>query len=540
MKPVVTSALFACLTLAGAAHTVRAAKPPDPVNVSARMSCEGLQAAELAGIPDAPTTVTEVHAVGPTSAVPTYCEVAGYVAPSVGFKVKLPAQWNGKFVHIGCGNYCGDTTPFEPSCDEPLRRGYACLVSDMGHRGSGADVLWSYHNLQAKVDWGYRATHVATLAGKAIIERYYAGNLKKSYFMGCSTGGRQALQEAQKFPYDFDGIVAGAPPTNLAMTYMSLIWGVRAARDSAGKPLLGEAELSLLSRAAVEKCDLDDGVKDGIIGDPMHCRFDPGALACKPGKKDGCLTQAQIDAARKIYAGPSTTSGLKLSFGGPMPGSEYWKPPTGFQSDWTLVYTGIDGEQPLIHDAITNGMRYLLLSPEPGPSWKLSDFDFDRDYMRFGSAQALDDATNPDLRQFKAAGGKLIAFQGLNDSLVIPRLAIEYYETAERAMGGRAPTQEFFRLFLLPGVNHCSGGAGADAADFLGSLEAWAERGQAPDEILTGHVADGSLSAYPYRQFPTNASDLTFTRPVYPYPIRARYKGSGDPSDAANFVAVHR
>jgi hypothetical protein len=197
----------------------------------------------------------------------------------------------------------------------PLRKGYACIVSDMGHKG---------YNLQAKVDWGFRATHVAALAGKAIAEHYYQDAPKKSYFMGCSTGGRQALQEAQRFPWDFDGIIAGAPPVNLSTLYVTSAWGILATHDSNGKPLLGKADLKLVSDAAVAKCDLDDGVKDGIISDPRHCGFDPAELTCKAKQTGGCLTPAQVEAVKKVYAGPMTSGGVKLSPGGANAGLRVW------------------------------------------------------------------------------------------------------------------------------------------------------------------------------------------------------------------------
>jgi feruloyl esterase len=486
-----------------------------------------------------------------SSDLPARCEVTGYVASSVGIKLDLPVAWNGKFMEVGCGGHCGvlDGNSLPWSCDTALRRGYACVVSDMGHRSAGgADGLWAYGNLQAKLDWGIRAGHVAAVAGKALAEWYYAQKPSKAYFMGCSTGGRQALQEVQHFPWDFDGVLAGAPPVNLSTIYMTFVWGIRATHDAAGKALLDAEDLKRLTAAAVAQCDLDDGVKDGIIGDPLHCAFDPSVLACKSGHTQSCLTATQIKAVKEVYAGPMTSRGAKLSLGGPLPGSEYLQL-AGLPHDWRAAYTGVDGHPAAYEALATDGFRYLFLLPEPGPTWKLSDFDFDRDYQRLGLMQSLYDSSNPDLRKFKAAGGKLIVFQGLSDISVLPRSTIDYYEAVERVMGSQAATQDFARLFLLPGVGHCSGGDGAFDADYLSALEAWVETDRAPDKLLTSHIRLGDLRIESSADFPKlirrldyplDPSTIEFSRPVYPYPLRAKYRGQGDPRDAASFVAADR
>jgi hypothetical protein len=522
--------------VASLANTVLAGDTTRPIlhvtsNFDWAAQCKALEGSDFSGIADAPTQVVGAKLVEAKEGLPAYCEVSGYVTPAIGVKLGLPVSWTGKFIEAGCGGHCGrlDEKSFATwGCDIALRKGDVCIVSDMGHTGTGSDGLWGYHNLQAKLDWGYRAAHVAALAGKAITERFYAHAPKRSYFMGCSTGGREALQEAQHFPWDFDGIIAGAPPIDLSVIYMTLAWGIRATHDSIGEPLLGENELKLLTAAAVAKCKAGDKVQDGVIGDPLQCHFDPSELACKAGQARECLTSEQIAAAKKVYSGPMTSRDIKLSPGGPLPGSE---------GNWGTTYVGTNDKP--VGSLATEGLRYLFFFPELGPAWRLNDFDFDRDYKRLGTMEFLYDSSNPDLHKFKAAGGKLIAYQGTNDPAVVPQSMIDYYETVERTMGGRKTTQEFFRLFVLPGVNHCSGGVGADAADFLGTLEAWVEQGQAPDRVLSGHLKEKSPPfAYPYREFPADASKLSFTRPVYPYPLRAKYSGKGDPNDAVNFGPV--
>jgi len=506
--------------------------------------CKMLESSDFAGLVDAPTRVLSATSVKAGGNLPAYCEVTGYVVPNVGIKLGLPTHWNGKLMEMGCGGHCGmldlvDAKYVSASCDVALRKGYACIVSNMGHDGMMGDALWGRNNLQAKVDWGFRATHVTAVAGKAIAERYYAQRPNRAYFMGCSTGGRQALQEAQRFPRDFNGIVAGAPPVNLSTVYMTFAWGIRATHDRSGKPLLGNDELKLLTAAAAAKCDLDDGVKDGVIADPSHCAFDPAELACKSDQARGCLTSEQIEAVKRVYAGPSTSGGTRLSLGGPLPGSEY--------PGWSVAYVGDHGKPAGYEVLATDGLRYLFFFPELDLAWKLSDFDFDRDSERLGVMEALYDSSNPDLRQFKSAGGKMMIYQGMADISVLPRATMDYYETVERTIGGRRETQSFLRLFLLPGVGHCLGGDGASAVDYLSSLEAWVEEGRAPEKLLSSHVKtddlnlsdlDGFHKLVRRVEFPLNPAMIDFSRPVYPYPTMARYTGHGDPRNASNFGPV--
>jgi feruloyl esterase len=368
---------------------------------------------------------------------------------------------------------------------------------------------------------------VTALAGKAIIERYYHAPPKKSYFIGASTGGRQALQEAQRFPWDFDGIIAIAAPTDLSILYTTFAWGWRVTHAEDGTPLLSDAELKLLTDSAVAKCDFDDGVKDGIIGDPVHCAFDPSALLCKASQTSGCLTSVQVDAVRKVYAGPMTSRGTKLSFGGPVIGSE---------QGW-----GTQFDPEIITKYMTGAFRYLFFLPAAGPGWKLGDFDFDRDYRRLGIMESLYDSNNPNLRAFKAADGKLMILQGLNDTVVLPESTVDYYEMVERTMGGRTETQSFARLFLVPGADHFLGGTGAGVLDSLGALEAWVERDQAPDRLIAAHLKDNqSIFPLDFSDFSLDTRHIQFTRPVFPYPLRAKYRGRGDPSEAASFVPIGR
>ena len=500
--------------------------------------CKSLESADFVRILDAPTQITSVVSIKPAADIPSYCLVKGSVLPNVGIEIGLPSPWNGKFIELGCGGHCGvlpNDDQFRAWCGPALRRRYACVVSDMGHQGTAEGALWGYNNLLAKVDWGYRSTHVVALAGKALTEYYYRRPPTKSYFVGGSTGGRQGLQEAQRFPLDFDGIVAVAPPVDLSTIYMTFAWGIRALHDRDGRPLLGREELQLLTDAAAAKCDMDDGVKDGVISDPLHCAFDPAELKCRARQTSGCLTSIQLEAVKNVYSGPMNSKGEKLSLGGPVVGSELGQWDKNPCCGWGYSYLGFGGSHSSYESMAADAFRYLLFWPDPGPAWKLSDFDFDRDSQRMGMMQTIYDSGNPDLRKFRTKGGKLLVFQGLNDNSVPPRKTIDYYETVERTMGGTRATQSFFRLFVLPGVGHGPGGPGADTIDYLSAIEDWVEGSKPPDRLIAARLKDSVQPRFFLTSFPLDPDQVQFTRPVYPFPIRAKYKGRGDPNDATNF-----
>jgi feruloyl esterase len=487
---------------------------------AAAARCKALGAADFSRIQDAPAQISESLLVAANGKDPAYCRVQGYVWPQVEFELRLPiSNWNGKFLEVGSGGW-GGTISFLFLCDGPLLRGYACIASDMGHKSTGNQALWAFNNLQAQVDFGYRATHVAALAGKAIAGGFYAKAPSESLMLGCSTGGYQGMVEAQRFPWDFNGIVSMAPDVeDEADLAMRIVWHMRNFLDKDGEPVLNSSELQLLHDAALAKCDMTDGVKDGIVGDPVGCRFDPSVLTCKAGQNTGCLSLQQVEAVKRIYSGPMTSKGQRISTRGVFPGSE-------------LGWNHYDG------DWATQLFKYALFTPSPGPDWKITDFDFDRDYQRLGIGVPYTDS-NPDLRKFKAAGGKLIVSQGGNDTAEIPGAIFDYYEAVERTMGGRAATEDFFRLFVVPGMLHCTSGEGAFAIDYLTYLERWVEHGQAPDVMMSAHVQGVNWGEAFRLKFPLDpATPISFTRPVYPYPRRAKYKGSGDPNDAASFQPV--
>jgi hypothetical protein len=495
--------------------------------------CEALNTVDFTTVQDAPTQIIETKIVPASGKDPAYCRIQGYVVPQVGFELRLPlSAWNGMFLEVGDGGWGG--TMFLFLCDGPLRKGYACIASDMGHKAAPSQALWALNNPQAQIDFGYRAAHVTALIGKAIVAAFYSKSASKSMMLGCSTGGYQSMVEAQRFPWDFDGIIAVAPDIeDEADLAMRKLWQRRNFADEEGHPFLDRQALELLHTAALAKCDMTDGVKDGIVGDPVGCRFDPSELVCKRTQTTGCLTARQAQAARNIYEGAMTSKGVRISTRGVFPGSEL---------EWSTAG----------NDFVTELFKYAMFPPATRIDWKITDFDFDEDYKRLGLGVPYTDS-NPDLRKFKAAGGKLIVAQGGNDTREIPGAIFDYYETVEKTMGGRGPTQEFFRLFLVPAMNHCTAGAGPFAVDYLSYLESWVEQGRAPDKIIGAHVDSAYLLAQSEANDKADDADriwgaafkltfpldpgipVTFTRPLYPYPLIAKYTGTGDPNDAANF-----
>jgi feruloyl esterase len=391
-------------------------------------------------------------------------------------------------------------------------------------------MKWAYNNPQAAIEYAVRASHVTAIAGKAIVSRYYGQDPRKSYFMGCSAGGIQAMWEAQKFPWDFNGIVAGGPALRLSGIWVNWLWANRALMGKDGKPLLSKADFEVLHRAAVAKCDMSDGVKDGVIGDPQACRFDPSELRCASTKSSNCLTTPQVEAVKRIYEGPVNSKGEVITRPIALRGSEL---------SWSDMFGGSSDAPTPGFNYLRDWLYYTIFPIKLGPEWKPENFDFDRDYKRLGAMDALE-PNNPDLRTFKSSGGKLLAYTGWNDAIEGALNTADYYETAERVTGGRAATQDFFRLFVIPGMNHCSGGDGPFAVDYLSYLEAWVENGKAPDQVIGSHVRldelmdkamHGDQDAWHTLErrleFPLDPANVEFSRPIYPYPIRSKYLGHG-------------
>ena len=493
-----------------------------------KAACAGLKGTAFAGVQDAPTSVMSATWVAAKDGRPEHCEVEGYVSRNNGFVLWLPTEWNGKLLARGCGGFCGITAG-EFACKDPIRIGYACLQTDMGHKSGITDGAWALDSTEAKIDFGSRATHVTTLAGKTIIAAYYARGPDRSYFLGCSTGGRQGLVEAQRFPLDYEGIVSIAPALNETGASMQLAWSLLANRTADGHNILPQSKLPMLHKAVVEACDLNDGIRDGLIGDPKLCQFRPASLTCKGGADaPDCLTPAQVAVVERIYAGPSNRTGWLFPTGGA---------PLGSEGHWDQGYIGPGDAWGKDTGLLTDFWRYLGFDPAPGPAFTLDRFDFDKDPPRAGQMEAIYNAGNPDLRQFKARGGKLLLAAGMADDNVVPGGTLDYYAGVVRFMGGADATRGFARLFKPAGMLHCTGGEGAYAIDYLAALEAWVEHGQAPERLASAHPKDGVTVPYLGVGLALAPDQVAFRRPADAWPAETRYRGKGDPNDQASWSA---
>lgn len=496
---------------------------PDQVRADA-LSCESLAFQDFSRISDAPTQVIAARTVAAEGRLPDYCRVEGYISPTIGFEIRIPQEiWNGKLLMQGCGGFCG-TTQMIAQCDDAVARGYACVSTDLGHKSTPIDAKWAYNNPQGEIDFYYRATHATAQAAKVILKTAMQREIERSYFRGCSTGGRQGLVSAQRFPTDFDGVIAAAPAGVSSGGGLHLIWSALANLDKDGKWILSAAKVPMLHDAVVKACDGLDGLKDGLIDDPRNCGFDPSVLECSGGASDACLTEVEVTVAEKIYQGAVNSGGEPLYRAVPMRGSEL---------NWVPAYIGVNAQPSIYYLFGGDFFRYLAFADDPGPDWMPEDFDLDRDPSRMGYNRHLNNAASPDLRAFVARGGKVISYQGWADQSVPPLGVIDYLSDVERFMGGKDEVSDFYRLFMLPGVAHCVGGEGPSRVDALAALEAWVEKGEAPDQLIAYKLKKdpGNFSA---AYLPPSNKDVAVSRPVYPYPKVARYR-SGDPDHWESF-----
>jgi feruloyl esterase len=487
--------------------------------------CKALMRLDLQALDEAPTRIISAGSVDATADLPAFCRVTGYVAPEVRFEVRLPlpAVWNGRFDLAGCGGFCGVLDgplgvdrPGFPNCNYVLQRNYAAATTDTGHTGTAAtDGLWAYNNSQAQIDFSYRSEHVTAIAAKAIITAYYGRPIAHSYFGGCSQGGRQAVMEALRFPGDFDGIISGDPALDfVGLNAVESTWAIQVNRDATGHKILDDTKVALLANAVLGGCDGLDGLVDGVIQDPSSCVFDPGSLQCSGPDRSDCLTAAQVDMVRKIYGGPRNSTVEQLYPGAPL----------GSELNWDVWIVGQGTDPPskaLFSDQI---LKYMAFEAAPGPRYDPLTFNFDVDVPKLAAQANFFNATSPDLHAFQARGGKLLMYHGWADSEISPYATLKYYDNVVKAIGGQTQTDDFFRLFMIPGMYHCSGGPGADPRDnVFAAIENWVENGVAPDELIATHVTNGTVDR---------------TRPIYPYPKIAKYTGTGSPDEAANFIPV--
>ncbi|UCH38567.1 MAG: tannase/feruloyl esterase family alpha/beta hydrolase [Gammaproteobacteria bacterium] len=464
-----------------------------------------------------------------------HCKVAGVIGPEIHFELLLPEQWNGKFVMGGGGGFVGSVVNTSLMFGS-LQAGYATVGTDTGHQGHPLDASWAYNNLERLVNFGHQAVHRTAVTAKALTKAYYQNDIARSYFTGCSRGGGQGLMAAQRYPEDFDGIVAGAPAFNWAPGLAALASQINQAMypdpENLQEAVIGPTEQELIESSYLAMCDEKDGIKDGILNDPRQCKFDVASLLCKGEKTDACLSKEQLAAVKVVYDGPKDSKGNPLFYGFPFGGETSaggwprWL--TGglkYQANLNEFQSGIDTESfeapivPSMFYGFGNGiMKYFVYND---PDWTYKNYDFDT--LRKDSEQVAEtlNATNPDLSAFRKRGGKLIIYTGWSDAAAPGPAIVGYYEDV--LAHDKAAAQDV-RLFMMPGVEHCFGGHGPSFVNFLTEIDQWFETGKAPEQA-TAYWLDENMQP--------NGS-----RPVCAYPKTAKYDGKGDTRDAASFSCV--
>lgn len=503
--------------------------------------CGAISQQDFTNIPGAPAAIASTAIVSATAQAPEYCKVTGIIAPQVQFELDLPTKtWNGRYLQVGCGGYCGNVQPSD-ECTAALDRNYAVGFDNSGHTSAGfgdGSAIWALNEPILRADFGYASEHKMALAAKAIIQAFYSKATSYAYFFGCSNGGRQALQEAQRWPEDFNGIIAGAPAAYQAPLNGEFhTWNGVINQDAQGKPILTADKVQLINQAVLAQCSKQDGMAEPYITDPRACDFKPEALLCKQGADTSqCLTEAQVTVLKKFYSGPVDAQGQHLYPGGLPLGSELRWAGGGMP--------GSSGGAPGAMDQNIAGayLKYLAFEKSPGPAFAINTWQFTA--TSFNSLRPLGlvyNATNPNLTAFRDQGGKLILYHGWADDSIPPFGTIAYYQAVQDAMGGLQATQKFARLFMVPGMYHCSGGPGATSFDMLPALENWVEKGVAPDKIIATNYAGSDVNGGGFANPTAGGSasqQVVFTRPLFPYPMAAQYDGKGDPTKAESFIPV--
>jgi hypothetical protein len=476
---------------------------------------------ELAATPfGADVKIESAKLVAATANLREHCDIRGVIWPEAKFVLKLPTDWNNRFQMDGNGGWAGTIT----NLDGAVRDGYAATSTDTGHDAQKEpQATFAYpgpNNPNAArkvVDHGYLAVHETVLLAKKVIRAYYGADPRYSYWVGCSTGGRQGLMEAQRYPEDFDGYVIGAPVLFLSGLQMKAIWNYQAIGDGPGK--ITTEKLPALAKGVYDKCDALDGLKDGLIENPLKCDFDPAKdLAHCSGNEDkpDCFTVAQIAALKKVYDGPRDSNGRQL-FPGMPPGGEAFASAGGRGGGQPR--SGWDGSLANSFGIANSFMQYMAFDPAPGPNWDYHSYNFDTDPQRMSAVALRIDATIPDLTAVKMRGGKIVHYHGWADPGVSTKMSVNYYEAAMKTMGEKE-TKDFYRFFPVPGMFHCGGGPGCGNVDWLTAAVDWVEKGKAPEMLIGGHVEGGKTAR---------------TRPICMYPMVAVYKGSGSIDAAENF-----
>jgi pimeloyl-ACP methyl ester carboxylesterase len=512
--------------------------------------CENLMQLKL---PHVEITSAAAAAAGPAQGfggstplqLPARCVVKATSRPTSDSEIKIEvwmpataAEWNGRYMQSGNGGWAGSIPA--GAMANFLNRGYATAGTNDGHDASPAHPSgpagWAIGHPEKLIDFGHRALHETAETAKAVIRAYYGKPATRNYFVGCSDGGREALMEAQRYPEDFHGIVAGAPANDWSYHFAGFIWNELAILSDPASAIQLD-KLPVIQKAVLAQCDRNDGVQDGLLEDPRTCKFDPSVLACKDVGQTGCLTVPQIAALRKIYDGPKNPRTGKQIYPGYPPGHE------AIPNAWA---NWIIAAQPDRTAQFMFGNSFYGQAVFEDPKWDFRSMNFDTD-VSYAAQKAgiVVNSDNPDLRSFRANGGKLIQYHGWADAAISPFGSIEYYNKVsaffakypdERSKGNNAQVSDFYRLFMVPGLGHCAGGIGPKSfgqdgnrfkgdpnRDVISALERWVETGVAPDQIIgTGTVVGDA--------------NKPLTRPLCSFPKVARYKGTGDPAEAANFT----
>jgi feruloyl esterase len=437
------------------------------------------------------------------STLPAFCRVAATLTPSSDSDIKveiwLPANnWNGKFQAVGNGGWAGVIS--YSALAEAVQSGYASASTDTGHTGGSGKFAMDHP--EKLIDFSYRSEHEMTAKAKDVIQAFYGDAPKLSYWNGCSTGGRQGLKEAQKYPNDYDGIIAGAPANRTAIS----LWIADAVLRKP-ESYIPPTKYPLIHQAALKACDQKDGLKDGLIADPTKCSFDPKVLLCKGADGPDCLTAAQVVAAKQIYSPAVNPRTGQVLFASLVPGTEL---------GWGIQALGPEPSQ-----NIYDQYKYVVFKDE---KWDWKTFNFDADVARGDRSENLPmNATDPDMKAFFAHNGKILLYHGWSDPNVPTLNTIKYYKSVLEIMGGAAKADDSIRLFLEPGMGHCGGGEGPNVFDKVTPLEQWVEHGKAPEKMIASHLTNGKVDR---------------TRPLCPYPQVAKYRGSGSIDEAFNFACA--
>jgi hypothetical protein len=479
--------------------------------------CERLVALALPHVAVTEARATPASAASPegSPALPVSCMVHGVSRPTadseIRFEVVIPAgeAWNGRYLQVGNGGFAGAIP--ERTILRRVSEGYAAAGTDDGHRGDPLDASWALGHPEKVKDFGYRALKETTDAALAIVLAYTGRAPAHSYFLGCSDGGREALMEAQRYPDDFDGIVAGAPANHWTHLFDGAVWAEQAILRTP-ESYLPASKLPALEAAALAAC----GDEDKVIEDPLACHFDPGVLRCKGADNDRCLTDAQITAVRSIYAGPRVPATSTPLIPGYEPGSEA---EDGGWQEWLVGKAPGAAGGAEMHQFAQGFFRYVVFAD---PTYDIRRFRFDVDVATTDAKLGpILNSYDTDLGAFRKHGGKLIQYHGWGDAAIPPRDSIDYYQGVQTKMGD---TSAFYRLFMAPGMLHCGGGTGPDVLATLPAITDWVESAKAPDQLLATRMSGEGANAHVVR-----------TRPLCPYPLQARWDGKGDRKRAESF-----